>query len=71
MTTWISTHFMTRDEADRFYDQSMARAAKSRCQETDDGFGCTLFNHHPGDHEAWGGRIKYHQWQNRAVTKSH
>ena len=68
---WISTHFMSRDEADRFFEQSMGRVTKSCCGEVDDGFHCTLLKGHPDDHEAWVGHIKYHQWPNRATTQSH
>jgi hypothetical protein len=65
-------NYLTRDEAMSHFDQTMARTVVRCCGEEYNGYHCTLFGGHSGDHEAWGvGRVKLeYSWPNlNPITK--
>ena len=65
--------FQTLDEALAHANRSMPGQVKRCCGEENDGYHCTLFQGHSGDHEAWGiGRVKMeYSWANINHTTNH
>lgn len=67
---WNPVNFMTKEGAESFVNQSLPRIVGRKCGEKDDGFVCTLFKDHSGEHEAWGlGHVKHHSWCNCSKPK--
>lgn len=58
--------YLAPDEVEEHFHATMARQVRRCCGEENDGFHCTLFTGHDGDHEAWGiGRVKLEfSWPN-------
>lgn len=68
---WMKNTYLTLGEALNHADTTLAKQVGDCCKVEDDGFGCTLFKGHSGDHEAWSGNTCYHKWPNRHTTPSH
>lgn len=63
--TWDYSACLTKDNIDDFTTVTMPNQVASKCCEKDEGFGCTLFAGHSGQHEAWGlGMTLLHIWDN-------
>ena len=71
MPSAFFTHYQNLNEALAHVERVMPRQVGDCCRVQDDGFGCTLFTGHSGDHEAWSRGTKFHQWPNITTIKEH